>query len=145
MTFRGGNEAGVPAFDVSASIPGLAVITSPVPPTTGGAAIIDTSQDLTVTWMPISIGQVSFTLEGGSVGIGAVALSLTCTFEGASGAGSVPLKLLSSMKDMNGASATFVGLRSGLVATTVVDGLTIVTQSAQTSPETNHDFSVTLQ
>ena len=77
--------------------------------------------------------------------IGAVALSLTCTLEGASGAGSVPQKLLSSMKDMNGASATFVASAVGLVATTVVDGLTIVTQSAQTSPETNHDFSVTLQ
>jgi len=63
MTFRGdGNGADVPAFNVSATIPGLAVLTSPVPSTTGGAAIIDTSQDLTVTWMPISIGQVSFTL-----------------------------------------------------------------------------------
>ena len=57
----------------------------------------------------------------------------------------VPEALLSSMKETAGASATFARLRSGLVATSVVDGLTIVTESAQSSPVTNHDFNVTLQ
>jgi hypothetical protein len=46
---------------------------------------------------------------------------------------------------MSGTSATYGGLSSELEATTVVDGLTIVTQSYQTSPATRHDFSVTLQ
>jgi hypothetical protein len=31
MTFQGGNGGSVPTFDISATIPGLAVITSPVP------------------------------------------------------------------------------------------------------------------
>jgi hypothetical protein len=145
MRFLGGNGAGVPTFDVSATIPGLAVITSPVPTTDGGAAIIDTSQDLSVTWLPISIGQVQFQLNGGSSSVGGVAISIACAFEGASGAGVVPHALLSSLKEMSGASPTYAGLSSELDATTVVDGLTIVTQSFQNSPTTARDFYVTLQ
>lgn len=145
MRFHGGNRAGVPTFDVSATIPGLAVITSPVPTTDGGAAIIDTSQDLSVTWLPISIGQIQFQLNGGSSSVGGVAISVACTFEGASGAGVVPQTLLSSLKEMSGASPTYAGLSSELDATTVVDGLTIVTQSFQNSPTTGRDFNVTLQ
>jgi hypothetical protein len=145
MTFHGGNGCGVPTFDVSATIPGLAVITSPVPTTDGGAAIIDTSQDLSVTWLPISIGQIQFGLSGGSGSIGGIAISVACTFEGASGSGVVPHTLLSSLKEMSGSSPTYGGLSSELEATTVVDGLTIVTQSYQNSPTTSRDFNVTLQ
>jgi hypothetical protein len=117
MRFRGGNGAGVPTFDVSATIPGLAVIMSPVPTTDGGAALIDTSQDLSVTWLPISIGQIQFQLNGGSSDVGGVAISVACTFEGASGAGVVPQALLSSLKEMSGASPTYAGLSSELDAT----------------------------
>ena len=145
MTFHGGNVAGVPAFDVSATIPGIGVITSPVPATDGGAAIIDTSKDLSVTWLPISIGQVRFHLDGGTSSPGGVAISLSCMFEGASGAGVVPHTLLSSLKEMSGTSATYAGLSSKLEATTVVDGLTIVTQSFQNSSPIARDFNVTLQ
>jgi hypothetical protein len=145
MTFHGGNGASVPIFDVSAIIPGLAVITSPVPTTDGGAAIIDTSQDLSVTWLPISIGQIQFSLTGGSGSIGGVALSVACTFEGASGSGVVPQTILSSLKEMSGTNPTYAGLSSELEVTTVVDGLTIETQSYQNSPATAHDFNVTLQ
>ena len=147
MTFRGGNGAAVPAFDVSATIPGLAVITSPVPATDGGAALIDTSQDLSVTWLPISIGQIQFALNGtapSSVG-GGIANSIACTFEGASGSGVVAQALLSSLKQMSGTGPTYGGLSSELEATTVVDGLTIVVQSYQNSPTTGHDFNVALQ
>ncbi len=49
------------------------------------------------------------------------------------------------MKQMSGTSPTYAGLGSELEATTVVDGLTIVTQSQQTSATTDHDFNVTLQ
>ncbi len=145
MTFRGGNGAGIPTFDVAASIPGLAVITAPVPTTDGGAAIIDTSQDLSVTWLPISIGQIHFKLSGGSDTVGGTAISVACAFEGASGSGTVPHALLASMKEMSDAGATYGGLSSELEATTVVDGLTIVTQSFQNSPTTDRDFNVTLQ
>jgi hypothetical protein len=145
MTFRGGNGAGVPTFDVSATIPGLAVITSPVPTTDGGAAIIDTSQDLSVTWLPISIGQIHFGLNGGTYSPGGVAISVACTFEGASASGTVPHTLLASMKEMSDAGPTYGGLSSELEATTVVDGLTIVTQSFQDSPTTDRDFNVTFQ
>jgi hypothetical protein len=145
MTFHGGNGAGVPTFDVSATIPGLAVITSPVPRTDGGAAIIDTSRDLSVTWSPISIGQIQFALNGGSSSTGGVAISVACTFEGASGSGTVPHTILSSLKEMSGTSPTYAGLSSELEATTVVGGLTIVTQSYQNSPTTGRDFNVTLQ
>jgi hypothetical protein len=145
MTFHGGDAAGVPTFDVSATIPGLAVITSPVPKTDGGAAIIDTSQDLSVTWLPISIGQIQFGLNGGSSSVAGVAISVACTFEGASGSGTVPHTLLSSLKEMSGTTPTYAGLSSELEATTVVDGLTIVTQSYQNSPTTGRDFNVTLQ
>lgn len=145
MTFRGGNGAGVPAFDVSATIPGLAVITSPVPMTDGGAAIIDTSQDLSVTWLPISIGRIQFGLDGGSSSVGGTAISVACTFDGAAGSGVVPQTLLSTLKEMSGTSPAHAGLSSELETTTVVDGLTIVTQSYQNSPTTGQDFDVTLQ
>jgi hypothetical protein len=145
MTFHGGNGAVIPTIDVSATIPGLAVITSPVPATDGGAVIIDTSQDLSVTWLPISIGQIQFGLSGGSSSVGGVAISVACTFEGASGSGVVSHTLLSSLKEMADGGATYGGLSSELEATTVVDGLTIVTQSSQSSPTTGHDFNVTLQ
>jgi hypothetical protein len=145
MTFHGGNGAGVPMFEVSATIPGIAAITSPVPATDGGAAIIDTSQDPSVTWSPISIGQIQFQLYGGSFSVGGVAISVVCAFEGASGSGVVPHALLSSLKEMSGTSPTYGGLSSELDATTVVDGLTIVTQSFQNPPTPRHDFNVTLQ
>ena len=145
MSFHGGNGADVPTFDVSATIPGLAVITSPVPTTNGGAALIDTSQDLSVTWLPISLGQIQFRLKGGSSLPGGVAISVACTFEGASGAGVVPQALLSTLKEMSGASPTYASLSSELDANTVVNGLTIVTQSFQNSAPTGSDFNVTLQ
>jgi hypothetical protein len=145
MRFQGGNGAGVPTFDVSATIPGLAVITSPVPTTDGGAALIDTSQDLAVTWLPISIGQIQFQLKGGSSSPGGGAISVACTFEGASGAGVVPQAFLSTLKEMSGASPTYAGLRSELDATTVANGLTIVTESFQNSQSNGRDFNVTLQ
>jgi hypothetical protein len=63
MTFHGEGGATVPRFDVSATIPALGVITSPVPTTAGGATLVDTTQDLTVTWMPISIGKFDVTLQ----------------------------------------------------------------------------------
>jgi hypothetical protein len=148
MTFRGGSGTGVPEFDVSATIPGLAVITSPVPTSDGGAAIIDTSQDLSVTWLPISIGQIDFELNGGYSppgGVAGVAISIACTFGGAAGSGVVPQTLLSSLKEMSGSNPTSASLTSGLSTTTVVDGLTIVTESSQESPSTIYGFNVTLQ
>jgi hypothetical protein len=145
MTFRGGNAAGVPKFDVSAIIPGLAVITSPVPTTDGGAAIIDTSEDLSVTWLPISIGQIHFNLNSGDSSLPGTAITVTCTFDGASGAGVVPHTLLSPLKTMSATWPTYGSLSSELDATTVVDGLTITTWSYQTSTTTNPDFNVTLQ
>ena len=144
MRFRGGGGNGVPAFDVSASIPGLAVITSPIP-TTNGATSIDTSQDLSVTWLPIPIGQIQFLFEEGFLPANSVSVSVVCKFDGTTGHGVVSKTLLSSLKEMSGANPTFARLTSGLEATTVVDGLTIVTQSSQNSPTTGRDFSVILE
>jgi len=145
MTFHGGDGLAVPTFDVSATIPGLAVITSPAPAMDGSAPIVDTSQDLSVTWSPISIGQVHFRLNGGDNLPGGVAISIACTFDGASGSGLVSHALLASLKEMSGTSATYAGLSSELEATTVVNGLTLVTQSFQQSQPIAKDFSVTLQ
>jgi hypothetical protein len=145
MTFRGGNGAGVPSFNVSAVIPGLAVITSPIPTTDGGAATIDTSQDLSVNWTPISIGQVDFTLRGGDDLPGGVSISVACTFDGTTGTGVVPQVLLSSMKEMPGVSSTYATLTSALEGTSVVGGLTIVTHSFQNVPSADRGFNVTLQ
>ena len=134
MEFRGGNGAAVPSFDVSATIPGLGVITAPVPPTGGSAAIIDTSSDLLVTWLPISIGQIEFELDGGSNLPGGVAISIACTFEGGAGSGVVSQALLSTLKDMSGTTVTYESLSSEHEVSTVIDGVTIVTQSYQSSP-----------
>jgi hypothetical protein len=57
----------------------------------------------------------------------------------------VPQSLLSSLMAMAGSSATYAGLSSEFDATTVVDGLTITTESYQLSPTMGHDFNVTLQ
>jgi hypothetical protein len=150
MRFRGGNWDGVPAFDVSATIPGLAIMTSPVPTTAAGSAIVNTSQDLSVTWVPITIGQVHFQLEGvipppSPEGVGEVVISVACTFEGASGSGVVPRALLSPLKAMSGTSPTSASLRSELDTTTVVSELTVVTQSYQNSPTAGRAVNVTLQ
>jgi len=145
MTFHGGGGAGVPRFDVSATIPSLGVITSPAPTTDGDAAIIDTSQDLSVTWLPMSIGQVRFQLDGGTHTPGGVAISITCTFEGAPGSGVVRQALLSSLREMSGTSPTYARLSSELEATTLVDVVTIVTQSYQNSPTDGRAFNVTLK
>lgn len=144
MTFRGGGGSGVPRFDVSATIPGLASVTSPVL-VAGGAAMVDTSRDLSVTWLPISIGQVHFGLYGGWPGAGTVAFSVECTFEGASGSGVVSRTLLSSMKEMAGEDPTYANWSSEFDATTVVGGLTIVTQSYQNPATGNQSFDVKLQ
>jgi hypothetical protein len=144
MTFHGGNGADVPTFDVSATIPGLAVITSPVPTTAGGATMIDTSQDLSVSWLPIAIGQIHFGLHGGSSLPGGRAISVACTFEGGSGSGTVPHTLLSSLKAMSDTTPPYGELTSELDEATVVDGLTIATQSYQNT-RTAGRFDVTLQ
>jgi hypothetical protein len=145
MTFHGGNGADVPMFDVSATIPGLVVSTSLVPTTDGRAPIIDTSRDLSVTWSPISIGQVQFRLEGGTSPIGGFPVSIACTFEGTSGAGVVPQTLLSSMKEMSGTSPTYASIHSELEAATLIDGLSIVTQSYQSVATAGRAFNVTLE
>jgi hypothetical protein len=146
MRFQGGDGVGVPRFDVSATIPGPAVLTSPVSTTDGGTANIDTSRDLTVTWVPISLGQIGFQFSAGSNLVDdRVAISVSCSFEGASGSGVVPQTILSSLKEMVGTKATYAYVSSGLEAKTVVDGLTIVLQSYQSSPATDHALSVTLE
>jgi hypothetical protein len=143
MTFQGGGGTSVPAFRVSATIPGLPVLTSPA--TGGSAAFVDTSQDLPLTWVPISIGQVDFEIYGGVPTAGDTVLTLLCTFDGASGSGVVPQQLLSALKAMAGTIPLSGALLSELDATTVVRGLTIVTQSHQNSPTTGLSFAVTLQ
>jgi hypothetical protein len=151
MTFRGGNGGDVPAFDVSATIPGLAVLTSPAPATDAGSTIIDTSQDLSVTWVPISVGQVHFQLEATipsaspETFVGEVDVTVTCTFDGGLGSGVIPQALLSSLKMMSGTSPTYASLSSEFDATTVLRRLTIVTQSYQYSPTGGGDIDVTLQ
>ncbi|MGD0680160.1 MAG: hypothetical protein ABSC94_32660 [Polyangiaceae bacterium] len=144
MTFRGGNGGDVPKFDVSATIPGLAVITSPAAAPDGGAATLDTSQDLSVAWLPISIGQIHFGIYGGSLLTHGPLASITCTFEGGAGSGVIFQTLLSSLK-MSGATPVYATWNSELDATTLVGGLTVITQSFQNSPPATHEFNVTLQ
>lgn len=144
MTFRGEGGADGPMFDISATIPELGLITSPKLPSGGGAAIIDTSGDLSVTWAPISTGRIDFELLGGPLG-GHDPVLLTCKFDGASGTGVVPQQLLSSMKELSGDRPAFADLASVLDVTTVVDGLVIETLSHQNSEETTRNFLVSLE
>jgi hypothetical protein len=147
MEFHGGDGVSIPKFDVSATIPGVGVITSPVPgPDGSGGPIIDTSQDLSITWEPISIGYIGFRLAA-DVTSSEVATSLlvTCNFEGASGLGVVPQTIVSTLKAMSGTDRTYITLSSELDATTFVDGLTIETQSFQGSPTAPVSFEVTLK
>jgi hypothetical protein len=143
MAFHGGNGDDVPKFDVSAIIPGLAVMTSPVVTTDGGAAIIDTSRDLSVTWSPIAIGEVHFQLEGGD-SLGGLSISVTCQFAGDSGSGVVSREFLASLQEMSGGHPTYAAFDSELDAVQVVDGLTIETWSYPTSSAYT-SFNVTFQ
>ena len=145
MTFHGGNTAGVPEFNVSAIIPGLGVLTSPLPATDGGTVIVDTSQDLTLTWSPISIGQIRFQVYGGGYNFGNTDALLECSFEGAAGTGVISRTLLSVLKEKAPPGSTSAVLSSELDATTVVGGLTITTHSHQQPAEQVHGFSVTLE
>jgi hypothetical protein len=145
MTFHGGNGAGIPTFDVAASIPGVAVLTSPVPASAGGSATIDTAHDLTVKWVPIPSGQIHFELEQGSGVPGGTTVSLACTFDGAAGSSVVAQSLLASLKQTSGTGPTYASVSSEIDATTTVGGLTIQTQSFQSSPTALRSFDVTLQ
>jgi hypothetical protein len=145
MTFRGGGACGVPAFDITATIPGHAVLASPAPTADGGAPVIDTSQDLSVTWPAISIGQAHFDLSGGSWQIGDTAITVRCTFDGSAGSGTVSHTLLSSLKTMAGTTPVYADMWSDLEVTTVVSGLTITTQSGPGSTAADRAFNVTLQ
>jgi hypothetical protein len=148
MTFHGGDGARAPVFEVSATIPGLAVMTSPVSMAEASGdrrvVVIDSAQDLAVTWLPISIGHLELTLYGGSLDVGGTSVSIACTFAGPVGAGVVSHTLLSSLKQISGTNITYGDFISRLEATTVVDGLTIVTESYQSSA-TRSDFDITLQ
>ncbi|HEY6464256.1 MAG TPA: hypothetical protein VIY73_29010, partial [Polyangiaceae bacterium] len=86
MTFQGGDGVNVPVFEVSATIPGVAVLTAPAPPTAGASTPVDTSQALSVTWVPIPAGQIHFAIDGGTGLPGGIAVSLACTFDGPTGA-----------------------------------------------------------
>ena len=145
MKFHGDGGTTIPAFDVTATIPGLGVITSPVPATAGGTTVIDSTQDLTVTWMPISAGVIQFQLTA-SDSSGELAASLSCTFDGAAGTGVVAQALLSSLKADDRMNPLSGNLSSALDATHLVDGFAIVTQSFQqgSSPSFGQ-FAVTLQ
>jgi hypothetical protein len=145
MMFHGGGSNGVPPFDVCIMIPGLAVITSPVPTTDGGTVVVDTSQDLAITWEPIPIGQFQFQLTQLTEPGQHQQTSVACAFDGASGAGVIPQVLLSPLTAMSSTASTYASWSSEFQATAVVDGLTIMTQGFQNSPGVLRSFSVTLQ
>ena len=83
--------------------------------------------------------------KGFVLSTGLVAITIACTFGGAAGSGVVSHSLLSSMKEMAGSNPTYAGVSSMLTATTVVDGLTILTQSYQNPPPSVRSFSVSLE
>lgn len=145
MRFRGGGKAGVPAFDVSAIIPGLLEITAPAPASDGAPAAIDTAADLAVTWKPIELGQVHFDINATNLNPGGTASSITCTFEGAAGSGVIAQKLLSSLKALAQTPDIYAFPVSELDETTVVHGLTIATRSFQNSANDHTEFKVTLE
>jgi hypothetical protein len=142
MTFRGGNGGSVPTFDLPVTIPGVATLTAPTP----AASTIDTSQELTVTWKPISIGQINFQLSGStsSGGVGQTQTTIQCLFPGDSGSGVVSQALLASLKQAND-SAVYAGVGSQLTVTKVIDGFTITTQSSQYLTPAEGNFEVTLR
>ena len=143
MKFRGGDGVSVPAFDVSATVPGLAVMTSPLPTVAGDATVIDSSQDLSISWLPISIGQIKFELYTGDLTVGAAVISIACTFDGVTGSGVVPQAFLATLKTT---SPTYGELSSRLEATSVTDGLSLVIQGYQrASSSAGSVFEVTLE
>jgi len=145
MTFRGGNGGSVPSFDVPLTIPGLAVIMSPVPDVDGGSASIDTSHDLTVTWVPISIGQIEYSLSTNVLAPNHLDVTIACAFDGSSGSGVVPQALLASMKTAAAGDTVYASMQSELQTTTVVGDLTIETQSFQSTTNDSDDYVVTLE
>jgi hypothetical protein len=146
MRFHGGDGVSLPTFDVSVTIPGVGVITSLLPAADGTAASVDTSQDLSVSWQPIPIGQIDFQLAWGVVTTTSTVLTtIACTFDGTSGSGVVPQTLLATLKEMATTGEVYGNLWSELDATTVVGGLTIVTKSFQSAATPATDFQVILQ
>ena len=142
MSFRGGHGVGVPTFGVSAIIPGVPALTSPAQPSGGGSTVIDTSSDLTVTWIPFSIGEMAFQLSGEGA---QTDFTLSCSFDGSAGTGIVSQALLSSMKAQPGSSRTKAFVTSQLSVTTVVGGLTITTQSFQAAASSQQTVPVSLE
>jgi hypothetical protein len=139
MTFQGQGGTTDPGFDVTATIPGPGVITSPA--LVAAATTIDTAQDLTVTWTPIDIGVIQFSLSSGDELSSSVYVA--CTFDGSAGSGVVSQSLLSMMKTMSGADPTMGSLSSEADTTTVIDGLTITTQAY--NPAASGGFNVTFE
>jgi len=145
MKFQGGGSSGVPPFDVCITIPGLAVITSPVPTTDGGTVVVDTAHDLPITWEPFAIGQFQFQLVQSTGPVNSQQVSIACAFDGASGAGVIPQALLPPLKEMSGTASTYATVRSELPGTLVVNGLTITTQGYQQSRSVLGSFNVAVQ
>jgi hypothetical protein len=146
MTFQGQGGTTDPSFDVTAIIPGVGVLTAPVATPPAVIPSIATTQDLTVTWTPISIGEIQFQLDVSDAD-GGVAISIACAFDGSSGSGVVSQSLLSSLKAMVPTPTSSYGiLYAELDTTTVIDGLEIITQSFQTgSSGTFGEFDVSFQ
>ncbi|MFT3843059.1 MAG: hypothetical protein QM723_39080 [Myxococcaceae bacterium] len=145
MRFRGGGSGGIPSFDVTATIPGVGALSAPVAAADGGVTSIDTTQDLVLNWASIPAGQMHLYWSGDYGGPGSTLVSLTCTFDGSTGSGVVPQALLSSMAQMTDGGTQYLSLGSELDVTTVVDGLTITTQSYQATDPPQRDLSVVLR
>jgi len=82
-----GGPSGKVATDVPLLEPGVGPEETCAAPLSAGACQLISSKDLSVAWLPIAIGQIHFHIDGGdSVSDGSV-ITVTCMFEGASGAG----------------------------------------------------------
>jgi hypothetical protein len=85
IVFVGHGLNDVPRFSVSATIPGVGVLTSPSLDT---SPTIDTSQDLPITWSAVPVGDAVFTIAAD--GQAADTTMLVCFFDGTTGTGVVP-------------------------------------------------------
>jgi len=144
MTFRGGGTLGVPPFDVAVTIPGAADLTSPLPAAEGEPAAIDTSKDLSVAWLPISVGQILFNITANDDEGDRKAMHLTCKFDGAAGTGVISSALLAPMKEVSATVRSYASAGSSLEATTTIKGFSIIAHSSQSSTS-QQSFEVTLQ
>ena len=94
----------IPAFMLSVPAPGKVTLTAPTFQSPTTPLLVDTAQDLMVTWTGTSPGKVSVTLDAAAT----ATVSVACFFDASAGQGAVPSSLLGQLQKGKGGFTAYM-------------------------------------